>query len=411
MLPLFCFLMLVFTAALPSMADEGRAGTAADIEEVQRLVTELRNPSYSRRQAATRSLLALPESSRVALGDLRATAPRETSERLNEILACLCERWFQKRLERLSAFPADSGYGEAADFPDALRLEQLLAADDNVAATADAAATVAALPSDSLDTGISSALPRTVLLHLLRAESEVFAASIYQPGRLPELLEHRSSNLALNCNGRADQPFPTASALALMLVASRAELRLLRKTSSNISRPLEDPRFDQLLQSGRNREVLRSIVSEWIRRPGISADRPLIFSIRHRLSAGRDVAVKVLQSEGRGPQVYFACMCLAALGSNQDIALLESRLQSSQVIWPPRGAVANDSAVDSRLQVQARDAALAALVHLRQIPPASVGLKLEPSRDELYRIDTTGAISDEIREARIGKYRAATANP
>jgi len=388
------------------MADEDGAVAAVNVEEVQRLVTELRDSSYSRRQAATKSLLALPESSRVVLSDLRAAAPRETSERLNEILACLYERWFQQRLQRLSALPADSSRGEVADLPDALRLEQHLAAD--TAGTPDAPGS---LPSDLLDTGIESTEPRSVLLHLLRAESEVFAASIYQPGRLPELLEHRSAKLALNCNGRADQPFPTASALALMLVASRAELRLLRKTSSNVSRPLEDPRFDQLLQSGRNRGVLRSIVSEWIRRPGISADRPLIFAIRHRLSAGRDVAVRVLQSEGRGPQVYFACMCLAALGSSQDIALLESRLQSTQVIWPPRGAVANDGAVDSRLQVQTRDAALAALVHLRQIPPASVGLKLTPSRDELYRIDTVGAISDEIREARIGEYRAKTANP
>lgn len=388
------------------MADEDGAVAAVNVEEVQRLVTELRDSSYSRRQAATKSLLALPESSRVVLSDLRAAAPRETSERLNEILDCLYERWFQQRLQRLSALPADSSRGEVADLPDALRLEQHLAAD--TAGTPDAPGS---LPSDLLDTGIESTEPRSVLLHLLRAESEVFAASIYQPGRLPELLEHRSAKLALNCNGRADQPFPTASALALMLVASRAELRLLRKTSSNVSRPLEDPRFDQLLQSGRNRGVLRSIVSEWIRRPGISADRPLIFAIRHRLSAGRDVAVRVLQSEGRGPQVYFACMCLAALGSSQDIALLESRLQSTQVIWPPRGAVANDGAVDSRLQVQTRDAALAALVHLRQIPPASVGLKLTPSRDELYRIDTVGAISDEIREARIGEYRAKTANP
>ncbi|MFM7036272.1 MAG: hypothetical protein ACKO2L_00985 [Planctomycetaceae bacterium] len=406
MLRLFCFLLLFSTAAPPSMADEDGAVAAVNVEEVQRLVTELRDSSYSRRQAATKSLLALPESSRVVLSDLRAAAPRETSERLNEILDCLYERWFQQRLQRLSALPADSSRGEVADLPDALRLEQHLAAD--TAGTPDAPGS---LPSDLLDTGIESTEPRSVLLHLLRAESEVFAASIYQPGRLPELLEHRSAKLALNCNGRADQPFPTASALALMLVASRAELRLLRKTSSNVSRPLEDPRFDQLLQSGRNRGVLRSIVSEWIRRPGISADRPLIFAIRHRLSAGRDVAVRVLQSEGRGPQVYFACMCLAALGSSQDIALLESRLQSTQVIWPPRGAVANDGAVDSRLQVQTRDAALAALVHLRQIPPASVGLKLTPSRDELYRIDTVGAISDEIREARIGEYRAKTANP
>jgi hypothetical protein len=56
--------------------------------------------------------------------------------------------------------------------------------------------------------------------------------------------------------------------------------------------------------------------------------------------------------------------------------------------------------------VQARDAAMAAIIHLQQIPPESIGLKLLPAWDTLYRIDSVGAISDDIRSERLQRYRA-----
>jgi hypothetical protein len=415
------FFCLTFAAAaaassLPTGHVQAAAGSSgaqnapSDVAgaDVVMLVDQLQDPAFARRQGAAASLLKLPESSAPLLISLQTSAPPPVAERLGTILQSLRQRWFRERLRQL-----EQNVPEAlpADFPCSKQLDQILHADsvDGPSATnpkeSDSAFQSAAIQPDSPAAQEES---RRLLLQLLKAEPEIFSACMYQAERLPELLEARSAALALECDGRQDRPFPTASALALMLVASQPELRLLRKTSSNISRPLEDPRFDRLTQEGQYRRVLRGVVGSWIRRPGIAADRPLIFAIRHRLPAGRELALKVLNGDGRGPQIFYACMCLAALGNLADIPLLERRLQSELVIWPPRGVAAD--AADSRLQVQSRDAAFAALIHLRKIPPDTVGLKLLPAWDTLYRIDSVGAVSDEIREQRLLKYRTAVSD-
>lgn len=418
MSPLISLCLTLVAAAVASALPMGMAQQAAAspgaqnapadaAAEVTLLVDQLQDPVFARRQAAAASLLKLPESSAPLLSKLQSAAPPQTAERLETIQQSLRQRWFR---ERLSQLEQNALRTLPDDFPCSKQLSQILqadVADVSSVARPEESTSISASPSSVTepDSSVADEEPRRLLLQLLQAEPDVFAACMYQTERLPELLEARSAALALECDGRQDRPFPTASALALMLVASQPELRLLRKTSSNISRPLEDPRFDRLTQEGQYRRVLRAVVGGWIRRPGIAADRPLIFAIRHRLSAGRDVALKVLQAEARGPQVFYACMCLAVLGEPADIPMLESQLQSGLVIWPPRGATAD--VADSRLQVQLRDAALAAVIHIRKIPPTDVDLKLVPSTDTLYRIDSVGAVSDEIREQRLGKYRDA----
>ncbi|MEY2725723.1 MAG: hypothetical protein RLZZ458_1590 [Planctomycetota bacterium] len=354
------------------------APTEAQATRVTAFIEQLQDPAFARRQAATGELLRLDESAAPMLKAAQKTASPEVAERLGAVLSALRQKWFRERLRRLEE---NAGLNAPEDLPGSLQLREVLAGDD---------------------TGADF---RRIMLLLLKSEPDLFAAGLYQPERLSEVLETRSAALALECDGRQDRDFPTASALALMLIASQPELRLLRKTSANISRPFEDPRFDRLTQDGEYRSVVRGVVGRWIRRPGIAADRPLIFAIRHRLPAGRDVALRVLQREGRGTQVYYACMCLAALGDTSSIPLLESWLESSQVIWPSPGVVP-DQRADSRLQVQARDAAMAALIHLRKIPPASIGLKLLPAPDTLYRIDSAGAVSDEIRGERLTRYKS-----
>lgn len=412
---LVCLLLQIPAAAPAGSAGQDSADHATDLatadSSLQQLVQQLQDPVFSRRQAATTQLLKLPESTGPQLLAAQASATGSTAARLSEILAELQRHWFRTRLAMLQnpSTATDAAADDTAIFPHAATLRKLLADDT----TGDPPADSTTAPQQ--ETGLETSDPRTVLLQLLQAEPELFAASLYQPTRVPELLEKRSRTLDLACDGREDQPFPTASALALMLVASQPETRLLRSTSANISRPLDDPRFNRLVAAGRQRAVLRKLVAAWILRPGIAADRPLIFAIEHRLPAGRELALRVLQGGGRGPQLYYACMCLAALDSKQDIPLLTARLRSSQLAWTrPNDAAKNAVAqgeVASGAEVQLRDAALAALIHLQQIPADRVGLQLAPSRKLLYRPDTVGATSDEIREQRLSRYQTEVAQP
>ncbi len=402
---LICVLLQIPSAAPASGAAQNSAEIPATTSHVRELVQQLQDPAYSRRQAATTELLRLPETAGPALLEAQLSATGSIAARLAELRAELQRRWFRQRLVKLANPRAGAAETGVNDFPHAARLQQLLA-DDSAAVSP-----VASPEPEQAETGLLTADPGKVLLQLLQAEPELFAASLYEPARVPELLEKRSSLMNDACDGREEVPFPTASALALMLVASQPETRLLRSTSSNISRPLDDPRFNRLVAAGRHRAVLRKLVSSWILRPGIAADRPLVFAIQHRLPAGRDVAVRVLQGGGRGPQLYYACMCLAALNITVYIPLLNAHLKSAQPAWTKlndagKKEVAQGEAA-SGAQVQLRDAALAALVHLQQIPPERVGLKLIPSRQVLYRPDTVGAVNDEIREQRLLQYRAA----
>lgn len=410
---LLCLLLQIPAAAPAASSGQDSADAATANSAVQLLVQQLQDPVFSRRQAATTQLLKLPESAAPELLAVQASATGATAARLSEILDELQRNWFRARLAKLETSATGTGAATAAAaedmaiFPHAATLRKLLADDATNVTMADS--TDAPQPESGLETSD----PRNVLLQMLRAEPELFAASLYQPARVPELLEKRSKTLELACDGREDLPFPTASAVSLMLVASQPETRLLRSTSANISRPLDDPRFNRLVASGRHRAVLRKLVSAWILRPGIAADRPLIFAIEHRLPAGREVALRVLQGGGRGPQLYYACMCLAALDSKQDIPLLTARLKSSQLAWTRPNAAAKNAVaqgeVASGAQVQLRDAALAALIHLQQIPADRVGLQLAPSRKLLYRPDTVAASSDEIRDQRLSKYQTALA--
>ncbi|MFM7057058.1 MAG: hypothetical protein ACKO2P_09075 [Planctomycetota bacterium] len=106
-------------------------------------------------------------------------------------------------------------------------------------------------------------------------------------------------------------------------------------------------------------------------------------------------------------------MCLAALNSTRDIPLLNAQLTSSQQAWTKLNEAGQKDVAQGELpsgaQVQLRDVALAALVHLQQIPPQSVGLKLLPSRQLLYRPDTVGSVNDEVRAQRLKQYRAIIA--
>lgn len=293
---LLCLLLQIPPSAPPGGNGQNSADSPATASQIQSLVQQLQNPAYSRRQAATTELLRLPETASPALLDAQTSATGATAARLAELRTELQRRWFRRRLVQLANLREGSASAGLADFPHAARLRQLLADDS----ATDFPSPPPKSESEEPNTELLTSDPTTVLLQMLQAEPDLFAASLYEPARIPELLEKRSSVLNEACDGREDLPFPTASAIALMLVASQPETRLLRSTSFNISRPLDDPRFNRLVAAGQHRDVLRKLVSAWILRPGIAADRPLVFAIQHRLPAGRDVAVRVLQGGGAG---------------------------------------------------------------------------------------------------------------
>lgn len=359
------------------------AAGAPDSTAVLKLVADLGADSFVVRQKATAALLRLDESALTTLNQARGAATGETQERLQQVLQRLTQRWFQVRLQRLKSDEQVS----VTDWPDWSRFVQLAGG--------------TAVPQQQQ-------LLRGLFLELVEAEPELFTARAFDPTTLSGLLEVRAQLFSESCDGRQDRPFSAGSGLTLMLLGSDSSVRLLRATSACISRAFEDPRFSELVTDGVHAASVRGVASGWLLRSGISADRPLLFAIQHRLPAGRELSVRVLQSNSRGPQLYYACMCLAVLDSRQDVSLLESKFSSTTLIWPIRGIAAGAAGErPSGFQVQLQDAALAAAVVLRGGRPMDVGIPAEESAVMLFRMDSLGSTSAEDRAQRLQRYRVA----
>ena len=375
-------MLVIITSAISAVADEGTAGpdlqspteNAVAAAEISTLLKQLNSPGFAERQQATAALLGLDVDSAPTLNALRKNLNPETRQRLAAILQRLHRRWFDRKLQQLQQ---TDGEEVAATFPDWHAFQQ---------STAE--------PDEAL----------MIFQELIQAEQELFTCRLFDPERVPLVLETRAKVLESHCNGSDSEQFPVTQAAALMLIASNEEVQLLRGTSYYISRCFDDERFSQLLRTGKYSGELQQLCTRWILRPRIAPDRPLLFAMQHQLPAGRDLALRVLSERRRGPRVFHAAMALSVLGDKQDLPFLESLFADNTVIWPPAGNTGTESDTSS-LRLQVRDAALLAACHLRGIAPGEIGLSPEPAPETLYQINTVGFATDDAREQSVQQYQ------
>jgi hypothetical protein len=236
---------------------------------------------------------------------------------------------------------------------------------------------------------------------------------MFSSSELSDHLEERSTLLRAACNGELEEEFPVASAAALMLIASNETVVLRRATSTNISESLQDSRFGKLITDGFHAKTLRALTSEWLKRPGIAADRPLLLSIEFQLPVGREIALRTLERRVYNQSSAYSLLYLGALQQTDTLPAVEQVLNdetASRPIWPPRGKTADDlisgREVKSTYSVQARDVALAVAIHLRGRRPSEFGMDVMSSELHLFTFDSIGFNNEEDRNAAISMYRA-----
>ncbi|MEZ6033227.1 MAG: hypothetical protein R3C17_09055 [Planctomycetaceae bacterium] len=376
----FAFAVWVAFATQAQDATESATPSAATESQVKEMIGKLSSASFSERQQASKNLLNVgPEFVRV-LEDAAASSTGETQLRLRMLLPQLRERLFD---DQLSAFLKQNSVENARRLPQWDRFESLCGHDE------------AAL---------------NIFGQILKAESRLFATRLFAVHELPQLLEVRTAEIAEKCNGRLDEEFPVASVAAVMLLGSESETRLVRATSANISSALDDPRFSTLIREGVHSRALRVLVEAWILRKGIAAERPLLFSMQHELAAGRLLALRVINSNSRRPDMILALLCLAKFRNTEDLAVVETLLSHETVLWPQRGRiikrlVPGATPADTNYKVQTRDVALVAAAQIRGIPPIELGIAARPSDVTLFAIDSIGFSSDEARRSALAAYR------
>lgn len=348
--------------------------------QVHAMIEKLASPSFSERQKATKDLLNLGPDSVTLIETAAASSSGERQARLRMILPQLRKRLFD---DQLDAFIARPSVEIAQRLPQWDRFESLCGNDHEAL---------------------------VIFGQILSAERRLFAARLFSPGDVSPMLEVRSAQIAKECNGRVDDEFPVAEVAAVMMLGSESETRLRRATSTNISSALDDPRFSQLIRDGVHAKVLRSIAEAWIVRPGIAAERPLLFSMQHDLKSARTVALRIIESNSNRPDMILSLLYLADLKSTEDLALIESLLEKETILWPQRGQIVQklnpgDPPFDTNYNVQTRDVALVVAAHLRNISPDDIGMKVRPSDVTLYAVDSVGFNSAEARAKAVAAYR------
>lgn len=362
--------------------------TIAETESaVKALIEKLSSTRFSDRQQASKDLLNVGPEAVQLIEAAAATSTGETQQRLRMILPKLRKRLFDDRLDEFLAKPSIE---IAEQLPQWSRFEQLAGHD------ADALA---------------------IFGQILSAERRLFAARLFAPIELSALLETRSAEIAKEYDGIADEEFPIASVASIMLLGSEPETRLRRATSTNISSALDDQRFSKLITDGVHAKTLRAIAEVWIRRAGqagVAAERPLLFSMQHKLPAGRTVAIRIIESKSSRPDMIYSLLCLASLDSVDDLPLIESLFDNQTVLWPQRGQIVQNQdpgapPFDTNYKVQTRDVALAAAAHLKRISPSEVGMKARDSDLTVFAIDSIGFTSEEARTNAFAVYRRLAA--
>ncbi len=373
----FCFILSKSVAAQSQAS--GTVAVSASEAQVRLSVAKLSNPLFVERQQAAKELMNVGPESVALLDSLAETSFGETRNRLKVLLPILRKRLFDNQL---AAFLKNPSVEIAERLPQWKQFKAICGDDENALVNFG---------------------------EILNAERLLFATRLFYPRDLPALLETRTLALEKEFHGRVDEEFPVASVAAVMLLGSELETRLVRTTSYNISRAFDDPRFSQLISDGIHKNLLRAIVESWIIRPGIAAERPLLFSMQHNLPSGRTVALRIIESKSVRPDIELSLLCLAKLDSQQDLPLIESLFEDTTVLWPRAGQAVNNPGRNGAFTEQTRDVALAVAAYLHGIMPTDIGFpdaRMSPT--SLFAIDSLGFNSDIGRANALAAYRART---
>ncbi len=348
-------------------------------EAIAALVARMTSGDFAERQAATAAIQQLPAE---ALPNLRLAAKNATGDvgqRILIIARQLQDRAFQQRLLVFQQSPSIEAAGRLGGWDRFVSLS---------------------------DTG-NDQVP--LFAAMLNASPELFSAAMFDPDSLPTVLEQSSNLLARQFNGRTESEFPAAAYAAHLLFGSDPGVRLVRATSTNISSAFADERLSALVTDGVQRQVLQSLISAWIQRPGIAAERPLLFAIQHRLPAGKQLASRIIEARSNRPDMILAILAFAALGDVEDVPKLQELMTNQTVLWPLRNQPAQRRDAegglrDTNYSVQTRDLALAVAIYLRGDDFNGFGLDVKPSELTVFAVDSLGFDSEDAREAAFSAY-------
>lgn len=346
------------------------AATASAANESERLVLQLGDSRFSVRSLAEEKLLNLGYGSYKAISEGAASSDPEIRYRSQRLL---------KLLQR-AAF---------ADQHHQLRRNPWLVPDE-LAPGWDAFHQLLGDGKDSRD----------LYVQILNSETDLMLA-LNRP-HWQQQFEKHCADLQAFSHQRHRVDVEPGSVAALLFLACHPENQPSGAATSVVNMLLNDGKFRQAATRSQNSDVLKELISEWISKSGnSSAMQRLSDAAAFELDAALDVAREIIDGRQRlhASSIYLvnSIFYLALYGQTEVIEELEDLLDEQQVLF------GNQRSAD--MDVQVRDAALAALLHITEQSPREYGFHdLRPKTGYLYIGSSAKFRSEENRTEALEKW-------
>jgi hypothetical protein len=344
-------------------------------ERARRLVEQLGADDFFSREQAARELAEL---GRFALEALQAGAKsgdREVRYSSLRLLSSMREADLQRRL---TAFAA--GRDDELDEP---------------------------LPMWDVYRGIvgDSAEARRLFVDMQTHEPELLSLLAENPRRAGEFLADRVQQIPLEMrvNPTQVQEIPLGTVAALLLAAGDGGVGVPARGSGPIYSFCYQRGVQSALAGGAHEAEVRKLLGRWIARGEDSLVYPgMVLATQHELKEGLIPARRILRQGGHQPYlVQHAVATIARLGDAGDVPLLEPLLADATHLTHRNVGEANRP-----VDVQVRDVALAAVVHLSGREFGEFGLKhIQPNPQTVFTPNSACFETDAERTAALQKWR------
>jgi hypothetical protein len=341
--------------------------------EIQRCIEQLGHVEFTRRETATQRLQEIGLPAVGALERGRHHVDREIRYRCERLVTRIR---VEQRRRRLQAFVSYQDSDSYVDLPGWHRFCEVVG-----------------------DNGRS----RSLFAKMLDSEWDLLALGDH-PSEVSEALAQRCTGLEqARTQFRQIPTLPTVA--ALLLLAGDEDVELPDQIGTTLYVLCSQvPSFRQSLEmSGKHTAVIRGLVGRWIRREDAtrSGYYCLTLAMRHNLTEGVGLARRVLAQEDV-PIHYreYAILTIAKLGNAQDLPTLQALLEDRSVCRTRKDARSNVT-----MQTEARDIALAAIIHLSGEDPKQFGFaQLRTNPLYVFVTTTIGFASERERLATRQKW-------
>lgn len=243
---------------------------------------------------------------------------------------------------------------------------------------------------------------RELYLQVLNSETDLML-SLTHP-RWQVQFEKRCADLNTFAHQRRQLDLQPGSIAALLFLACHPDNRPSTSASAVIYMLLDDPKFRDAVLRSRSQDVLRALVSLWIRKSDNTSPMQRIgdaasFELDAAVGVAREVIADRYRPNTSATYLENAIFYLAKYGGPDVIEELEDLLDEKFKL--------RESPRPNEMDVQIRDVALVALLHITEQDPVAYGFhELRPKRGYLYIGSSAKFDSTESRNEALNRWQS-----